>query len=525
MINSERNTGQYLIPLCKEVVPGGRYDIYPAYSIGREKIFHGFDSLADKLAGYNRLIIDGYGGLFFERIIDEISRRIRITGKKVSVYNIGECLKSEEEISTIIEPFLGGDDPLFGTRATIGLEELFDPSLLASVSHDSGADVSIIFGVGAALAGCEGLLVYIDIPKNEIQYRARAGAVTNLGASEPAGSREMYKRFYFVDWVLLNRHKEKIIGRAGIVVDGQRPGEPVWIEGVDLREGLKSMSREVIRVRPWFEPGTWGGRWIMDNIPGLNRDVPNYAWSFELIVPENGLILESDGFMLEVSFDTLMFLFAPAVLGDCHERFGTDFPIRFDFLDTIDGGNLSVQCHPRPGYTSDHFGEEFTQEETYYILDAKDNSMVYLGFNRGVNSCEFRRELERSQRDGVEADIERFVNSVPVSKHDLLLIPYGTIHGSGKNNMVLEISSTPYIFTFKLYDWLRPDLDGPRPLNIDRGMENLFFERQGDYINEKLISKPLLIDSGEGWELYHLPTHETHFMMFTGFILTPLSLL
>jgi len=340
----------------------------------------------------------------------------------------------------------------------------------------------------------------------------RAGSVTNLGADEIAESSQMYKRFYFVDWPVLNKHKSQLLPHINIIIDGQRIEDITWMEGEAFRNTLQQIVQQPFRARPWFEPGVWGGDWLKKHIPQLRQDEINYAWSFELITPENGIVIEGANYLLEVSFDFLLYQDNKKLLGKAARRFGTEFPIRFDFLDTFNGGNLSVQCHPRPAYAKEHFGENFTQDETYYILDCKPGASVYLGFQDSIHPEEFKTALIDSQEDGIEMEVEKYVQKLPAHKHDLFLIPNGTIHASGKNNLVLEISSTPYIFTFKKYDWLRPGLSGqPRPINIEHAMNNLYFDRKGKYVAEKLISHPVTEEEWSDGRKVKLPTHEEHF--------------
>ena len=510
-ISNWRKTSQYLAPVLHEPTPAGQYDIYPAFPIGDGKILASFDRLAEEITGHHQVTIDGYGGFFWDYFRARLEESLIGLGGRTKWIPMDQARKPVEEIEDLVAPFLGGDDPLYGTRYTGDLIDFFDAKRLNSLPPFPEVELSIVYGCGASLAEWDGLLVYVELPKSEIQYRARAGSISNLGAQPDSSPKRMYKRFFYVDWVVFNQHKSNLLPKLDIIVDGQRPDTPVFATGQNFREALSLMGHNYFRARPWFEPGPWGGKWISSHIPQLSPDVPNYAWSFEFIMPENGVLLESDGLMLEVSFDFMMFHDNHAVLGECADWFGYEFPVRFAFLDTVYGGNLSVQCHPHYEYIK-QFGETFTQNESYYILDCVPGARVRLGFQEDIDPDTFRDQLEYSFKNTSPVDIERFVQSFPAKKGDLFLIPTGTIHGSGVGNLVLEISQTPYIYTFKMYDWIRLDLDGlPRPINIERAFDNLEFTRRGESLQAELLSKPYLLSKGDGWRIYHLPTHTEHF--------------
>lgn len=506
-----RKTSQQLLLLEKAERING-YDIYPAYVIEPNRISNNWNVIAEIAIKNKQIIIDGFSGVLWDIFIKNLSQALQAKGVEASYISVESAFKNEADIFSITDSYTGGYDPLFGKLCPLNLIDFFDAEKLEKLIP-SEEGITVIYGTGASLCGWKAPLIYIDVPKNEIQYRSRAGSITNTGISNAFNAKLMYKRFYYIDWPVLNRHKKELLIRIDYFIDGQHTDNLVLMSGDDLRRTMQKITHDVFRVRPWFEAGVWGGQWMKEKIQHINKTEINYAWSFELIAPENGVVLQSDKKLLEFSFDFLMFYDNDAINGkEGAARFGDEFPIRFDFLDTYDGGNLSVQCHPSTEYIKKDFGENFTQDETYYILDCKPDAKVYLGFQDDINPEEFRQQLENSFQTNDAIDIPKYVQVHDAQKHDLFLIPNGTIHCSGINNLVLEISATPYIYTFKMYDWIRPDLDGnPRPLNIKRAFENLDFSRKGNYVTEKLISKPYLYSSGDGWQCFHLPTHQEHF--------------
>jgi len=146
------------------------------------------------------------------------------------------------------------------------------------------------------------------------------------------------------------------------------------------------------------------------------------------------------------------------------------------------------------------------------MLDAKEDAFVYLGLKTGVDKDALLSDLEASV-DTQKFDADKYVNKIPAKKHDHFLIPAGTIHCSGKNAMVLEISATPFLYTFKLWDWDRLGLDGrPRPVNIERGKEVLNWQRDTGFAHNELVNRFTVLHSGDGWVEERTGLHELQFI-------------
>jgi hypothetical protein len=184
-----------------------------------------------------------------------------------------------------------------------------------------------------------------------------------------------------------------------------------------------------------------------------------------------------------------------------HAVFGSSFPIRFDYLDTVGGGNLSVHCHPRSDYMRRVFGWPYTQHETYYVMVGGEGRRIFLGLHEGVDVAVFERAARSAVDRGWQFDVEEFIQSFPADPHQLFMIPAGTPHGSGEGNVVLEISSTPYLYSLRFYDWLRRDADGTqRPVHVEHAFANLDHRRQGGTVRTDLQQSAQILRSGDGWQ-------------------------
>ena len=483
------------------------YDKTPATPV-EGNIFIGWENIIPEIqaaAAGRQVIVETYPGVYEDEIIKVFSEALG------PVVNTRSLMRSEEDIRSMTQPFMT-DDVLFGYLTSLRINDFFNEAKLTAARNSTP---KVIVGVGASLAAGENaLIVYTDMARWEIQRRMRLHEVKGIGVDNRSDAVSIqYKRGLFIDWRICDIHKDSLFGKVDLWLDTNDPIRPKMIDNETFIQGIDKTVSSPFRVVPFFDPAPWGGQW-MKEVCDLDPDKPNYGWCFDCVPEENSLLFNVNGELFEIPSQDLVLLRSRKLLGGPVEsRFGKDFPIRFDFLDTIGGGNLSLQVHPTTQFSKESFGLPYTQDESYYLMDANEDAVVYLGLKTGINPEEMLSDLRAAQRGEIVFDAGKYVNKIPARKHDHFLIPAGTIHCSGAGSMVLEISATPNIFTFKLWDWGRLGLDGkPRPINIERGSKVIQWDRDTEYVEKNLHNHFEPVANGDGWEETRTGLHPYEFI-------------
>ncbi|AHM62233.1 sugar-phosphate isomerase [Flammeovirgaceae bacterium 311] len=508
------------------------YDKYPFVQVEEENqsCVTGWDAICQtlnqKVKTINKkirlVVIECYQGVDSAELLTHLQK-----GLQHQLWiNSAEAFREEASIRAMVYPDVT-DDRVFGYLSRLRMENFLDGDKVQQQRQKINKlheGTVVVYGHGASLiVPHSDLLVYADMARWEIQLRMRRHEVNNLGVSNKEEEfAAQYKQAFFVDWRVCDRLKKELMPRWDFVLDTNTPNSPKLLAGKALQKGLEVAAGRPFRVVPFFDPGPWGGQW-MKEVCDLDRSEVNYAWCFDCVPEENSLLLGYGNVKVEIPAINLVFFQTDRLLGPkVHARFGDEFPIRFDFLDTMEGGNLSLQVHPTTEYVQQAFGMHYTQDESYYMLDVAEDAYVYLGLQEGVNPEAMIQELKEAQQEGRSFDAEKHVKKWPVQKHDHVSIPAGTVHCSGAGSMVLEISATPYIFTFKLWDWGRLGLDGkPRPINIEHGEKVIQWDRTASWVEQNTLNLVEPLGEGEGWKeertgLNELQFIETRRHWFTG---------
>lgn len=490
------------------------YDKYPSVEVPDQPAWEGYFAIGEEL---KRIITEKKIQTLVLDCYPEVDQKEVHRGLKelnATWFFTDTVMLDPEAYHEKIQPFLT-DDRVFGIMNTMTLADVTNKKkadvLRCKVEDTEG--IRCVIGVGASRLVQGDCLIYLDLARWEIQCRFAKGLPNWNSRNSHVPKLAKFKQGYFVEWRMADRHKRTLLDKADYLLDTNIPDLPKMITGAGWRQGMDCLAHRPFRLVPYFAPEVWGGGW-MKEVCDLDRSAPNYAWAFDGVPEENSVFLTFGSVRVEIPSIDVVFYRPQALLGDrVHARFGDEYPIRFDFLDTMGGQNLSLQVHPTTEYIQHTFGMHYTQDESYYILDCEEGAHVYLGLKEGVDREKMLAALTEAQEGNAPFPADDYVNCWLARKHDHFLIPAGTVHCSGAGTMVLEISATPYIFTFKLWDWSRLGLDGlPRPVHLDHGRHVIQWERTTSWIRENCLNRFETLTDTEGFKEERTGLHPREFI-------------
>lgn len=473
------------------------------------------------------LALDGYTTADWSRFVTLLKGRLEALGVGTRTEDFSRVYKSERQIYNLVDKHLSWDreaDPtlLFGKIYHGGYEGLFDAYKLQKLTNvlemekDGKGRVVIVYGYGCLVGAMRWLYdvkCWFDVTPKESILRIRRGAYKNLGMREPLPVSLMIRRCYYADFeVAVGLRKEILQGsHFDYYFDSDHEDELKMLPQKALLEIFAAQAQQPFRCKPVYLEGVWGGTY-MKKLRNLPKEMRNCAWVFDMIPMEVSVMVDVGGTVVEFPFCSLFMKEGDAVMGkQCVKKYGGYFPIRFNYDDSYHStGNMSIQCHSGGKYNIEHYNELGRQDESYYVVVTGHDAKTFIGFRDDADLPQFFKDIEAADKEHKPVDYMKYISYEESRPGLQVMLPAGTVHSSGRNQVILEIGSlTVGSYTYKMYDYLRLDFDGKqRPIHTKLGKENVAQDRRTTWIRDNVVQKPRFIRGAEGQGECILGEHE-----------------
>lgn len=485
--------------------------------------------IAEKVKSEGVIVgIDGYTTANWKQFVDLLARECIINNFEFEAVDSMEAiLKPGKEIDEMIDSRLIWDtkiDPtlLYGKLYHGGYIGLFDEAKVADFqkavpAKKTAGKLVVVTGYGCMIPELRDMYdvkCWFDLTPMRSILRIRNGEYANIGKDRPGIINRTIRRCYYCDFecaVQLRKDLWKNNVPDYFFLDNT-PGKLQMMPFSSFADICAQLVKYPFRTKPCYLEGVWGGSYIKKQ-RNLPKEMRNCAWVFDFIPMEVSLLIESGDEMLDINYCSFVHKEGVNLMGEkCANKFQGYFPIRFNWDDSYHStGNMSVQCHSDGKFNIENYDEFGRQDESYYVVVTGHEAKTFIGFRDDADIPQFFKEIEDADTKQIPCDYMKYVSYEPSVPGLQVMLPAGTIHSSGRNQVILEIGSlTIGSYTYKMYDYLRLDFDGKqRPIHTYLGEQCVNQERRYSVIHDPnspdyIVQQPRLDAKGEGWEEYIL---------------------
>jgi hypothetical protein len=460
-----------------------------------------------------RLAFDGYLDIDWKGMIPALCVRAKKAGLELYALSINQVYQSQSEIEAYKKRFTDIGDPGFGWVNLDGKEEdIMDQDKLADLRQrlSSTTAHTVVYGPGAAvpsIVDSYDLVFYFDKTRQPLLWDMWDGKLAPFGTDDPKPN-YYWKEYYYCDYYLLDAQKSYLLPRMDYWVEAIGP-DTIKLMPRDVYDALvQTMLKYPIKQVTIFQPGPWGAYRYKDlfEVPGLECN----AWN-ETAGPELSLLIDV-GREEMVNFPVTNLLQHPVEFVGPHvaETYPRCFPLDvwlddgyFPEPQPAERISMPIHNHPSTDYVRRHFNEVIGRYETYYIAEAYEGANTWMGYKEDADLDEWERLCRESNNLKPIENWKDFIANWPTNRGDLFLIPPGTTHGHGGNQMVLEMDTSAGIaateYSFFHYDFARNSWDDntktmtarPMKMHLDHAFDNDKYCRES-YVAHHFRARPIV---------------------------------